>query len=275
MNKINLCGEWRICGGGYDTQGEIPGSVYSAFLDKGLMEDPYYRDNELFTLGLMENDFVFSREFIYDKAWKKTYLVCEGLDTLCDLYINGVFLAHTDNMHRTYRFDATELLQEGKNRIELKFSSFNRYIKQAQEKRRVYGVVDAMNGYSQVRKAHCMSGWDWGPRLPDAGIWRSIYLMETDIPYIADFRILQRHENGRVFVTAIVKTEGQVRVHCKSSRPTAKQRRWKTALKRRSQILVFGGPTVWENSRCIRSTRVLYTRGYALTSRASGSVCVP
>lgn len=30
-------------------------------------------------------------------------------------------------------------------------------------------------GYQHIRKAHCMFGWDWGPKLPDLGIWRSIY----------------------------------------------------------------------------------------------------
>ena len=34
-----------------------------------------------------------------------------------------------------------------------------------------------MNGFPHIRKAHCMFGWDWGPRLPDAGIWRSLGIL--------------------------------------------------------------------------------------------------
>lgn len=34
-----------------------------------------------------------------------------------------------------------------------------------------------MDGFSQIRKTHCMFGWDWGPRLPDAGIWKEISLL--------------------------------------------------------------------------------------------------
>ncbi|MDO4521306.1 MAG: hypothetical protein Q4B44_06655, partial [Erysipelotrichaceae bacterium] len=26
----------------------------------------------------------------------------------------------------------------------------------------------------------CMMGWDWGPRLPDMGIWKDVYLLEKD-----------------------------------------------------------------------------------------------
>ena len=37
----------------------IPGSVYSCLLENSLMPDPYWRDNELDALKLMENDFVY------------------------------------------------------------------------------------------------------------------------------------------------------------------------------------------------------------------------
>lgn len=46
-----------------------------------------------------------------------------------------------------------------------------------------------------------------GPRLPDAGIWRDIYLLAADSDRIDDVRILQRHENGNVWLTANVSTE--------------------------------------------------------------------
>ena len=63
-----------------------------------------------------------------------------------------------------------------------------------------------MKGFMHVRKAHCMLGWDWGPRLPDAGIWRDIYLLENDEPYITDVRITQKHDNGSVFLNVNAKT---------------------------------------------------------------------
>lgn len=33
---------------------------------------------------------------------ERVELVCEGLDTLTELYVNGKLLAETDNMHRIY-----------------------------------------------------------------------------------------------------------------------------------------------------------------------------
>lgn len=64
-----------------------------------------------------------------------------------------------------------------------------------------------MKGFGHLRKAHYMMGWDWGARLPDMGIWRSIYLIEKDFAEITDFFISQRHENGKVFVTSHITTD--------------------------------------------------------------------
>ena len=117
MEKFLLNGKWRIKSNSYDTVGDVPGSVYSALLKNGLMEDPFYRDNERKALAIMDEEFVFTKEFSYVKSSKKILLVCEGIDTLCDLYINGQFVAHTDNMHRAYVFDVTQYLVDGDNVI--------------------------------------------------------------------------------------------------------------------------------------------------------------
>ena len=56
MNRIFLHDNWRIRAEGDDVwlPAMVPGSVYQALLSNGEMEDPYYRDNELKALALME-----------------------------------------------------------------------------------------------------------------------------------------------------------------------------------------------------------------------------
>lgn len=61
------------------------------------MEDPFYRGNEREALAIMDEEFTFTKEFEYTKKTGKILLVCEGIDTLCNLYINDCFVAHTDN----------------------------------------------------------------------------------------------------------------------------------------------------------------------------------
>ena len=55
-----------------------------------------------------------------------------------------------------------------------------------------------MDGFAHIRKANCMMGWDWGPMLPDAGVWKDIYLITVDSDRIDEVHITQRHDNGKV-----------------------------------------------------------------------------
>ena len=83
-------------------------------------------------------------------------------------------------MHRTWIVDVKDAAVEGENEIEIRFASPNRYVKEAYAKCRADGSEDCTVGFAHLRKAHCMFGWDWGPRLPDAGIWRDIYIQRVD-----------------------------------------------------------------------------------------------
>ncbi len=209
MKMISLSGKWKMNGGGYSCEGTVPGSVYSFLLDNGLMEDPHYRTNELDALRLMENDFSFSRTFDFNLPENdtKVLLSCKGLDTLCEIYINKSLVATTDNMHRSYEFDVTDVLRDGENEIETIFRSPNKYIKEKHKEDPVPGNGDTLVGFCHLRKASCMMGWDWGPRLPDAGIWKEISLLIVDSDRIKAVHITQRHEDGKVFVKPQVTTE--------------------------------------------------------------------
>lgn len=92
-------------------------------------------------------------------------LICEGLDTLTDIYINDHLIAATDNMHRTWKFPVKEYLKEGENQIRIIFHSVLRYIENytyAEHKEIHYVPCGGMKGNQLLRKAHSMFGWDWG-----------------------------------------------------------------------------------------------------------------
>lgn len=206
MKKFSLNGQWDLKGGGYSTIGTVPGSIYSFLLDAALIPDPFYRDNELAALALMDNEFTFTKVFTY-AAQNRVLLHCDGLDTLCDVYLNGKHIAYADNMHRAWEFDITDTVNDGENKLKLVFHPVDSYIKEKQAKEPIPGPRESSAGFPHIRKAHCMLGWDWGPRLPDAGIWRDIYLLECDSARIVDLHPVQRHENGRVFLTPHIETD--------------------------------------------------------------------
>ena len=185
--------------GSYPVQ--VPGSVYSALLEAGQMEDPYYRDNEGKALALMENDFVWSLCFTPEEgvlACPHQILRFEGVDTVADIRLNGVLLAHVENMHRTFEFDTAGILRPGENWLEVKFYSPTRWIRGKYAESPAEGSSDAMRGFANLRKAHCMFGWDWGPHLPDAGLWRPVTLQGVDGARLPHVLVRQRHEGGRV-----------------------------------------------------------------------------
>lgn len=208
MKIIDLGGIWEMEGHGLCVTGHIPGSVYSVLLENHILKDPYFAEGDDEALEYMESDYTFSRRFnIQAPPGCRVLLRCEGLDTLCDILLNGHAVASTRNMHRTYEFDVTELLQSGENSLAVVCHAPNPYFKKMAAEESLYTSQDPLVGFAHLRKAFCMSGWDWGPRLPDAGIFRPISLLVEDSPRIRELRVVQRHENGRVWLTPLVTVE--------------------------------------------------------------------
>ena len=183
---------------------QVPGTVMSTLLANGLTEDPYFRDNEYKARELFRKDYEFLREFTITKEFyenEKIELVCYGLDTLAEIYINDKLLAGTNNMHRTWRLDCKSFLQSGKNHIRIVFGSSIQYIENytPEEVKEIhYSASGTMKDNQYIRKAHSMFGWDWGVQLPDAGIWRDIGLTAFSDARLTDVDIIQHHNEGNV-----------------------------------------------------------------------------
>lgn len=188
----------------------VPGSVYNDLLVNGLMEDPYYRDNEREALKIMENDFEYVTRFDVPEeilTEEKILLHFDGIDTVADIYLNGQWIAYVENMHRIWEFSVKELLKPEDNELKVVLHSPTRFIKEADKKNTLLGTTDAMAGFPHLRKAHCMFGFDWGPRLPDAGIWREVRLLGFTDARFDSVYLTQHHESGRVRLTAAVDVE--------------------------------------------------------------------
>lgn len=206
MIAQSLNGSWRMQRAGDDAwlDAVVPGSVYADLLRAGRLEDPFYRENEQAAFDVMREDYVYTRSFSVDEALlacDAVLLRCEGLDTLCDVSVNGEAVASADNMHRTWEWDVKDMLRAGENEVRILFRSPLRYILAENEARPCWGTTDATPGFSHLRKAHCMFGWDWGPRLPDAGIWRDISLLGVEMARIDSVYVGQLHEDGRVILS--------------------------------------------------------------------------
>ena len=207
MKTLSLNGAWLLDIPGSQfprVNAAVPGSVYHDLLTAGQISDPFYRDNENEALKIMDHDFIYSRDFEVSPellSCDRVLLRCEGLDTLATVTVNGTQVGAANNMHRIWEFDVKGVVKAGRNHICVKFDSPTRFIKEAYAASPADGTSDAMVGFPLLRKAHCMFGWDWGPRLPDAGIWRDISLIGVSTARIRDVMVLQEHESGKVTLT--------------------------------------------------------------------------
>lgn len=222
MRKIMLNGQWELEEAGNDRlcEVQVPGSVLSGLYGAGKIEDPFYRTNEDVTRELFRKDYEFSRTFVAAEdilKEEKIILVCEGLDTLADIYINGQKAGSADNMHRTWKLDVKEFLHSGENQIRIVFRSVFKYIEayEYEDNKEIHYVpCGGMKGNQLIRKAHCMFGWDWGPQTIDAGIFRDIYLEAYSHLRIEDVKIIQVQGDNAVDVCTTVAVSGDAVDKC-------------------------------------------------------------
>ena len=164
----SLTGEWQFHKSDEETwlPAHVPGGVHTDLMALDLIPDPFVADNEKRVLWVAESDWVYRRTFTADAALmakQHVFLVCDGLDTLAEVTLNGHHLGETDNMFRQYTWDVKSLLHEGKNELVILFHSPVQYITAKQAERPLRGVSQAIPGGPYLRKAPCQFGWDWGP----------------------------------------------------------------------------------------------------------------
>ncbi|MDD7738611.1 MAG: glycoside hydrolase family 2 protein [Fusicatenibacter sp.] len=208
MTTISLKDNWTLTVLGknvYDIPEEpietkVPSTVYGTLLEKGLMPDPYFRDNELDATKLMENDFVYETEFSIGEEAKEAdrlFLHFEGIDTLADVFLDDILLGSANNMNRAWEYDITSAVKgsagDAVHHLKVLLHSPTRFIEEENEKCPVGGSSDAMPGFPHIRKAACMYGWDWGPRLPDAGLFREVYIEAVKTARISQVLLCQKH----------------------------------------------------------------------------------
>ena len=226
--KISLNNNWKMDYNGTEYKCYVPCSVYKTLIENKLIEDPYYRENEYISTKICDDDYTFSKtfEFVENKnPDEKFFLKFDCVDTLSEIYLNGRLLGKTDNMHRIWEYDVTDILVSGENSLSVQLKSPNKFIKEKYENRKLWGVDSTMEGYPYLRKAHCMFGWDWGPKLPDMGIYREVTLKSFAKGRIENVYYSQIHEKNKVTLNCkaeINMWEGSSQAELKVTSPDGK-----------------------------------------------------
>ena len=169
-----------------DIPAAIPGTVHTDLLNARLIPDPFYADNETALGWISELDCIYETSFDFpeDFADNAPTLICfEGLDTICEINLNGYEVGQTNNMFRQYEFDISKFLKLKNNLLQVKFKSPLRVSVEMQKK---YGKIFSIRKQQRVylRKAQYSFGWDWGPAFPTMGIWKPVYLLQPALMMI-------------------------------------------------------------------------------------------
>jgi beta-mannosidase len=210
MQKQSLTGAWQFRQAGAQDwlPAQVPGGVHTDLLALDRIPDPFVADNELKVMWVAETDWEYRRSFNLDKdllAQDNVTLVCDGLDTLADVYLNGEFLGHADNMFRCWEWDVKDLLHTGENEIRIYFGSPVRFITAKQAQLPLPGGGDIPGG-PHLRKAPCHWGWDWGPKLPPIGVWKDIRLEGYAVRF-EDVHVRQSLDETSATVSADITVE--------------------------------------------------------------------
>jgi beta-mannosidase len=183
----------------------VPGSVHTDLLAAGLIPDPYVDSAEAELVWAHRAHWRYDLTFGVLAAAPDEHvdLAFDGLDTVAAVELDGTVVGRTANQHRSYRFDVRELLTSGEHTLSVHLASA---LEHAEAERERLGARPAAydHPYNMVRKMACSFGWDWGPDLQTAGIWKPVRLERWRVARLAQVRPL---------VTVDASGTGHVDVH--------------------------------------------------------------
>ncbi|MDM7854735.1 glycosyl hydrolase 2 galactose-binding domain-containing protein [Cellulomonas alba] len=188
----------------------VPGTSHTALLDAGLIPDPYVERNETALAWMKRVGWAFERALDLAPAGddERVDLVLDGVDTVATVSVGGHELGRTANQHRSYRFDVRALAGRGELPLRVDVASALAYA-EGEAARLGARPSPYPQPYNMVRKMACSFGWDWGPDLQTAGLWKPVRVERWRVARLASVRPL---------VTVAADGDGRVEVHVELER---------------------------------------------------------
>ncbi|KAJ3788678.1 glycoside hydrolase [Lentinula aff. detonsa] len=167
---------------GWRAAEKYPSEVHVELMSSGMIPDPYIGFNEHTVQWIGHAEWLYKSIFTYEPDSAESHKVMlefQGLDTLCDVYINGDKILSADNMFQTHCVELIPSRLQSSNTLFLHFKSALQYAKAQEALRgRVRAGSTNLGDPSRVylRKAQYDWRWDWGLELMTCGIYRPVVL---------------------------------------------------------------------------------------------------
>ncbi len=187
---LSLDGTWKMTsegkasdlatGKGWDKayDAAVPGSIYTALMDAGVIEDPYVGDNMKTANKYSEKNWYFLRTFTYEGKGERVELDFDGLCNVADIYLNGKKISSHEGMFGGPYVDVTSAIKKGENTL-------------------MVHLYPAKH-YNNTVVFNCSYGWHYAKLFP-LGIWQSVTV--RDVPSVtldSPFITTTNHEKGTV-----------------------------------------------------------------------------
>lgn len=163
----------------------VPSDIHTPLEEAGIIKD------------VVKADYCFDAEWTEKHSWwyVKTFdsseidataevveLVFESLDTLAEIFVNGVFLKKQVCAHYACVINIRHLIQQGENTIAVRLTSGMEEVTDEMIDSIGRGIcVDGSSTRGDLRRAFVRRpqytvGWDWGPRAVTIGIVKDAYI---------------------------------------------------------------------------------------------------
>lgn len=189
---------------------KVPGTVHLDLMNNKVIPDPYKDENEKKVQWIESEDWEYQTHFnITQKELENQHadLVFNGLDTFLEIYLNGKLLKKTDNMFRKWEIPVKGLLKKGDNELKIKFISA---VEEGKKLAKQVPFTMPESPRSFIRKAQYQFGWDWGPRLVTAGIWKEVKVEFWNTAKVENIKIEQKDlsdKNANLHIHALILAE--------------------------------------------------------------------
>ncbi|KAJ5806739.1 hypothetical protein N7474_010331 [Penicillium riverlandense] len=190
----------------------VPSAVQQDLIANKKLEDPFIGFNELKARWVNEKSWTYRNKFQKPAApaGAAIVLALDGLDTFATVKLDDQVILKSDNMFLAHRVDVTDALkEEGEHTLEIEFDCAFLKARELRDQHPNHVWVGFNGDTSRLaaRKAQYHWGWDWGPFLMTAGIWRPVRL-EVYTARVSDLwpqiKLAADHETAEVTATATV-----------------------------------------------------------------------
>ena len=202
--KLSLNGDWKvthipygsalnsILAENYITEGwitaKIPEELHITLQRAGLIRGHFYGKDSGEDSWIENEDWVYYKEFYWrNDNVGSPVLEFKGLDTFCDIYLNGKLIGTGNNMFTPIHLKVGEELRDDtRNVLIIRFrSAVLQAAKADYSKLFSHMTKDRI----PVRKAQMNYKWDFCERLVSVGIWKDVDLVSCIGPQIKDYYV--------------------------------------------------------------------------------------